>query len=200
VIVNIRGTSGSGKTTVVRGLMSAASVEKVFADDTDDALFGQSKHPDAYALTMPDVSPTVFVIGSYENTCGGCDAIPKQDEICERVRRYASRGHVVMEGLLMSHLFGRYAALDRELQPTPYIWAFLDTPLDLCIERVKARRDARGVAKKEFNPHNTTAKWHDMRRVYAKCQAAGLDARWVDHRDPVREVLRWLVEAPACVS
>ena len=190
MIVNIRGTSGSGKSTSVRGLMNLAGrVERCHAYSNDE-LFATGR-PDAYELDL-DLGSPLFVVGSYETECGGCDSIPTQDEICARVRRYASKGHVVMEGLLMSHLFSRYAALDRELQPTPYIWAFLDTPLELCIARVKARRDARGVAKKEFNPHNTTQKWHDMRRVYEKCIKAGLDARWVDHRDPVSEVLGWL--------
>lgn len=183
MIINVRGTSGSGKTTVVRGLMALAAQTFPLGE--------KLKKPDAYVLTLDRVAQPLHIIGSYENVCGGCDGIPTQDDICNRVRRYSAQGHVVMEGLLMSHLFGRYQALDRELQPIPYIWAFLDTPLELCLERVTQRRLARGNDK-PLDPTNTSAKWHDMRRVFAKCQAAGLDARWVDHTDPVPQVMEWL--------
>jgi hypothetical protein len=195
-VINVRGTSGSGKTTVIRGVMGAGVTTKLFGEpEPDGSLFGKTPTtPEAYRVEPqhqpPDGRP-FFVIGSYEAVCGGCDAIHTQDEICARVRRYAAQGHVLMEGLLMSHLFSRYAALDRELQPTPYIWAFLDTPLELCIERVEKRRRER-FAKKPLNPHNTIQKWNDMRRVYAKCQAAGLDARWLDHTKATPTVLDWL--------
>lgn len=193
MIINVRGTSGSGKTTVIRGIMAKGGlVDKIYSDQAGDGLFSTSKAPIAYDVNVNPGGQHVYVIGSYENTCGGCDSIKTQDEICNRVRWFAKQGHVIMEGLLMSHLFSRYAALDRELQPTPYIWAFLDTPLELCLERVIARREARGVAKKPFNPENTVSKWNDARRVFAKCQKDGLDARWVNHLDPVTEVWSWL--------
>lgn len=191
MIINIRGTSGSGKTTVVRGLMAAAQTEQLFADDSRGNLFGPV-HPEAYALHGISSRPT-YLIGSYEQVCGGCDSISTQDGICDRVRKYAALGHVVFEGLLLSHLYGRYEALDRELGQ-PYVWAFLDTPLEVCLDRVRARRIARGVTK-ELNPTNTTQKWGDMRRVAAKAKHAELDVRWLDHNKAVEEVLSWLRKA-----
>lgn len=162
------------------------------AEIIEPLMIGGSKHPEAYRLIIGCLPQPLFVIGSYVNTCGGCDGISTQDEICDRVRRFAALGHVALEGLLMSHLFSRYAALAHELAPTRFIWAFLDTPLELCLARVQARRDARGVAKRPLNPSNTTAKWHNMRKVYAKCQAVGLDARWLDHNAAAEQVLTWL--------
>ncbi|HAM40072.1 MAG TPA: hypothetical protein DCP69_01700 [Candidatus Omnitrophica bacterium] len=193
MVINVRGTSGSGKTTVVRGVFKAGTAEKLFATEDDGSLFGkQSPKPEAYRVDVDGVARPVFVIGSYEQVCGGCDSIGTQDEVCDRVRRYAAKGHVLLEGLLISHLFSRYAALDRELQPTRYVWAFLDTPLELCLARVEQRRLERGVTK-PLNPTNTTQKWHDAHRVFAKCQAAGLDARWVDHQTATADVLAWLL-------
>ena len=185
MIINIRGTSGSGKTTAIRGVMHVATL--------CNPLAGTPKKPNAYQLDVPGVDRPVFIIGSYENVCGGCDAIPTQDAVCDFVRHYAPRGHVLFEGLLISHLFSRYQTLDREHHALgiPYIWAFLDTPLDLCLKRVADRREARG-ASRDFNPTNTTQKWHDMRRVFVKAMAAGLDVRWLSHQNPDDEVLSWL--------
>lgn len=194
MIINVRGTSGSGKTTVVREVMAAGNAEMLFGDGKAGGIFGKAIRPEAYRVNIAGVVTPVYVIGSYEHVCGGCDSIRSQDEVCDRVRRYARQGHVVMEGLLVSHLFSRYKALDRELQPIPYIWAFLDTPLDLCLERVEARRLSRG-SDKPLNPRNTIQKWHDSRRVFEKCQAAGLDARWVDYRTAATDVLTWLKSA-----
>jgi len=201
MVINPRGTSGSGKTTVVRGIM---------AKGITTPLGGTARKPDAYQVVFPQApidSPSLFIIGSYENVCGGCDSISTQDEICDRVRAYSTMGHVMMEGLLMSHLFSRYAMLDRELfaKGIPFIWAFLDTPLDLCIERVKQRREEKGNFA-PLNTKNTEDKWHDMRSVYQKCtkptekdwrQVIGynrttLDARWVHHENAVEEIFSWL--------
>lgn len=193
MIIDIRGTSGSGKTTVARAVLGAGSAVPI-RGDSDGGFFGTGK-PECYEVIIPNVPKRVYVLGSYEQTCGGCDSIGTQDEICDLVRKYSQQGHVVMEGLLMSHLFGRYLALDRELDPLTYVWAFLDTPLELCLERVQARREARGVAKKPFNPKNTTQKWHDIRRVREKALKESRDVRDLDHRYPSVHVLEWLKNA-----
>jgi adenylate kinase family enzyme len=186
MIINPRGTSGSGKTTIVRGLMDKATNIRPIG--------GTVKKPYAYELS--GFRRPLFIIGGYENVCGGCDGIPTQDAICHRVRKCAAEGDVIFEGLLISHLFGRYQALDRELTSNGhhYIWAFLDTPLELCLERVIARREASGRARGPFNPKNTTQKWHDMRRVFKKCEASKLDARWLSHETATEDVYKMLME------
>jgi len=40
----------------------------------------------------------VFVVGSYENTCGGTDGIKTQEEIADRVVKAHGHGHVLVEG------------------------------------------------------------------------------------------------------
>lgn len=215
MVINLRGTSGSGKTTIVRGIMAKASqINPMFFTGTGFIeVVGKEKKPDGYRMYL-DGKPSVYAIGSYENTCGGCDAISSQDEICDRIRRYAPHGHVLVEGLLMSHLFSRYAMLDRELHAKgiDFVWAFIDTPLELCLQRVEARREERRLAKKNppeykpLDPTNTVDKWNDMRRVHKKCVSADpkdwkkvvgytpvkLDARWIDHQNAVEQVYGWL--------
>jgi len=197
-VINIRSTSGGGKTTTVRGVMAKGDIEP---------LGENPKKPDAYLISIPSLVTPVFVIGSYENVCGGTDSIKTQDEICQRIRTYATLGHVLVEGLLMSHTFGRYAMLDRDLvkEGIACIWAFLDTPLELCLERVTARRVAKGN-EKPLNPENTISAWHANRECYKKFVSGSskdwrtapgyaptkLDARWLDHTRAVEEVFSWL--------
>jgi hypothetical protein len=201
VILNLRGTSGSGKTTVVRGLMAKFPINEVVGEEKKP--YGYECRPDRTGLAPYDSpvadAPNLYIVGSYKNTCGGCDGIDTQDEICNRVRFFAPQGDVVFEGLLISHLYSRYLNLDREmakLHGQRTIWAFLDTPLELCLERVKTRRDERAALKgKEaspFNPDNTIAKWNDMRRVFKKCQADKLDCRWLSHTNSTEEAWGWL--------
>ena len=210
MILNLRGTSGSGKTTVVRGLMAKyPAIEPLMVADERgrEKIHGY----ECRMANFPGNPPNLYVVGSYKNVCGGCDGIKTQDEICGRVRNYAGMtGDVVFEGLLISHLFSRYVNLDREMAETHRqhtIWAFLDTPEELCVDRVKARRAARHAdrvkaAEREgrhvpaelgpLNETNTRQKWQDMRRVHQKCIRDGFDARWLDHTNPIEQSWEWL--------
>jgi thymidylate kinase len=192
MIINIRGTSGSGKSSLVRDLMSAA-------EDTEPI------QPSAYPYTGKQVigygldgldtfdQRDVHVVGRYETPCGGCDGIKTQDEVCQRVRRMSRMGHVVFEGLLISHIYGRYKALHEELATPnqPYLWFFLDTPLDICLSRVQARRASAGNDK-PLDPTNTTQKWLDARRVFAKAEQDGLAPRWLNWERPLDAILEVL--------
>ena len=207
MVINVRGTSGSGKSTIVRGIMAmGATVIPI----------GEDRKPDGYIVTGPLFKRSTYIVGPYVTACGGCDQIATQDEICDRIRAYAGLGDVLVEGLLMSHSFARYAALDRELdkQGIHCIWAFLDTPLEVCLDRVRARREERRLATggefKELNVKNTTDKWNDNKEVYQKFlkknskdwklvpkfgysgPPAALDARQIDHTRAVEQVYEWL--------
>ena len=180
-ILNIRGTSGSGKSMVVRGLMARHTLVQPLGD---------SKKPDGYECAEND-RISLFVVGNYESDCGGCDRIRTPEEIAERVRKYAKLGDVVFEGLLITRTFARYQDLNRELKDHRYIWAFLNTPLETCIQRVKIRRESKGNFK-PFNPKNTEDTWNRNRRAYQKAKAAGLDARWLSWDASIENAWAWL--------
>lgn len=134
----------------------------------------------------------VFVVGSYENTCGGTDGINTQEEIAERVVKAHALGHVLVEGLLMSKSSagGHVAPI---LKDHGAIFAFLDTPWETCLERVLQRRAAAGNDKM-FDPGKT------MRSAYEQCHrsaelltlAGGYDVRWLDYTAPVGGVVVYL--------
>jgi len=186
-IINLRGCSGSGKTWVVRAV--AGHFDRMIP------LGASIDRPHGYELSG-NSKPITYLVGSYGNVCGGCDTIKTQDDACGRVRGYAGHGNVIFEGLMISTIFERYRALDRELTAAGhrYIWAFLDTPLDLCLERVQQRRNDRSDAR-PFDPKLTTAKWELMRSIEFKARHAGLETAWVpSNEEGAATVLRWLRE------
>jgi hypothetical protein len=67
MIVNIRGTNGSGKTTIVKDFLKYPS----------RAIFGLlgAKYPEAYQLTFGKGKKPLYVIGPYHSQTGGIDAL-----------------------------------------------------------------------------------------------------------------------------
>jgi hypothetical protein len=184
-IINVRGCNGSGKTTIVRRFLDRLPSQP---------LGGKPGRPAGYrvdASTWGILVP-IYVVGSYENTCGGTDGINTQEEIAERVVKAHALGHVLVEGLLMSKSSagGHVAPI---LKEHGAIFAFLDTPWETCLERVLQRRVTAGN-EKPFDPDKT------MRSAYEQChrsaellgEAGGYDVRWLDHTDAVGTIVCWL--------
>lgn len=188
MIVNIRGCNGSGKTTIVRRFLDKLPTTP---------LGGKPERPLGYQVdaTTWGIQRPIYVVGSYENTCGGTDGIKTQEEIVERVTKAHAHGHVLVEGLLMSKSSdgGVTAPALRDMGA---IFAFLDTPWEICLERVLGRRAAAGN-EKPFDPNKT------MRTAYEQCHrsyelltlAGGYDVRWLNWKDPITEVVGYFTEA-----
>jgi len=142
VIVNPRGTSGSGKTEFVRRLLSdygwkgGGDVEPIHRQGREP--------PIAYRLRHPQGGRPLAVLGHYAATSGGCDTIRAADggldEAFRLADEYASSGHdVLLEGLLLSGEHARSAAL-AEAHRLHVLR--LSTPLDRCVRNVIARQRA----------------------------------------------------------
>lgn len=174
MIVNIRATSGAGKSTIAREIMARYPPRPL---KRNGKVVG-------YEVALP--SGPLFIVGRYETPCGGCDGIKTQDEVCARVRKYAKRGHVLFEGLIVTTIFERYAELLPRLGA--YRFAFLNTPLRTCLRRVEKRRKARGNFK-PLNPANTEAKYTVAKRTLMKCRERGLSHVVLDWRNATEEVL-----------
>lgn len=187
-IVNIRGCNGSGKTTIVRRFLDRLPSRE---------LGGKPGRPAGYEVNASEwgILTPVYVVGSYENACGGADGIKTQEEIADRVLKAKEYGHVLVEGLLMSKSSdkGHTAPI---LKENNAIFAFLNTPWDVCLERVLSRRETAGNDK-EFDPEKT------MRAAYTQCHrsaelltlAGGYDVRWLDWENPVLGVVEYLRSA-----
>jgi hypothetical protein len=183
MIINIRGASGAGKTTVVRGITAGLELKPL-------NWTGGNK-PDGYVVEGVSREP-LFLLGSYENNCGGCDAIKTQDLVCDGVRRLSKFGHVIFEGLLVGKISQRYHDLSVELGGIKFL--FLDTPLEVCLERVRGRRAERGDGR-PFNTTNTESAHKQCARSYELLKIAGSDVAWLDHREPVAVIKQLLTES-----
>jgi hypothetical protein len=149
IIVNPRGTSGSGKTELVRRILAhygwqpgagsggAGGPEPIYRE-------GRSR-PLGYRLEHPLGGPPLAVVGHYEVTSGGCDTIRAIDgglpEITRRAAEFAATGHdVLVEGQLLSSEYQRSAELARAHDL--HILR-LTTPLEQCARNLVSRRRAR---------------------------------------------------------
>ena len=188
MIINIRGTSGSGKTHLVRQFMESRSPQPILDE--------RGKKIEAYEL-----AGGWFVIGSYENVCGGCDnfsSVPPSfvgntmDYVDFLVRRYAERGNVLFEGLIVSNVWGgirsrpRWEELARDYPPA--IFLFLDTSLELCFQRVLARSGGRKPKGWDEGKSSLQQKYGCAAQHYGIATAKGLDARWLHHDRALAEL------------
>ena len=191
MIINIRGTNGSGKSFIARTLIEQ---EETFLKRvrlcTREGPMGPEGGILAYSL--PRLKLTI--IGPYDTDCGGCDAIKTQDEVCAAVMEAAGRTkHVLYEGVIVSTLYSRYRALAeklRERDKGPVIWAYMDTPLDLCLTRIQNRNGGK-LIKTELVADKVKA----VESTRLKALAAGEFVMSLDHRsqtaiEQIREKLR----------
>lgn len=179
MIVNLRGTHGSGKSTVVRRILDRYEAQPE----------GQDKKgkPMGYVISLSNGSK-LHVVGSYKNDCGGCDGIQPYSEIWPRVVAYAARGHVLFEGALVSSSYGNIGR-DSEVYGECFVFAFMDTPLEVCLERIRQRRLARGNDK-PVDRRNTENKYNSILRSIPKIRDE-FQRRvvMINHRQPVAQVM-----------
>jgi hypothetical protein len=146
-IVNIRGTSGSGKSHLIRQVMERFP-------NKQPVLVPGRKQPLYYEFSGNGGTP-LSILGHYECACGGCDTISTgTDGIFQLVRDRAAVGNVLFEGLLIGVEVTRTAKL---VDAGEVHVIQLDTPVEKCVESINMRRQARGKLE-PVNPKNTESK------------------------------------------
>jgi thymidylate kinase len=163
MLINLRGTHGAGKSTIVRALCNESAAQPIYGV--------LRQRPEAYELTFAGKTKA-FVIGPYNTPCGGCDAVQPYELICPLIEKYAAAGHVIFEGALISSCWGAVGRL-MERWMREAIVVFLDTPADECVRRVKARRLQRGDGR-AFDPAHLIQKHATIARLKQKLDAAGV--------------------------
>lgn len=178
MILNIRGTNGAGKSHLVRQLI--------------DDLHGQEILNEKGKILGYLLDGNIRVVGKYNVKCGGADTLPKpvdqpgwnsMDVVEQQVREYAALGHVVFEGLIVSSIWNdRWIRLSNEF---PSIWLFLDTPMEVCHQRVMDRNGGRPLRYEErgLEKTNLGLVYHRSENNYKKAVAAGVDARMIPYEN-----------------
>lgn len=140
MIINIRGTNGSGKSPVVREVMArAGSVRPIYG------VLG-TKSPESYRLRISRVVRDVVVLGPYVSDTGGCDQLGTHERLISLFDKYHPRAHIICEGVWLSDTWGRIGEYFDRCAPD-VVLLFLDTPLDECLRRLDARRSAAGTTR-----------------------------------------------------
>lgn len=164
LLVNIRGTNGSGKSTIPISMK----------DDPDmyEVIRPYKGKPKKILTVFPNYG--WVALGSYNRQVGGCDTFPNKDFI-KKVLVYALKKfpeyNVLMEGILIATTYSTYAELFAEMQETygvqPVIY-YLMPPVETCIARIKKRNGG-----KPFKEELVHAKYGMMQRGIKKFQQAG---------------------------
>lgn len=196
LIVNIRGANASGKTTLARRFIPAATMgfdrlnmHLCTAPDGTEIRYS-SIHPEG--LQLP-----VMVIGTYdESKYSGMDKVKSADAICYAVSWAAQTHgahHTLFEGFRVSKSYARFAelrnSLVRETGQT-WLWALMHAPVELIYERAAARRED----GKEIDHRELAAVVRQMDKTRSKVREAWpRDALTLDPRQPPEALYERLV-------
>ena len=177
MIIQIRGTSGSGKTWVMRRVM------KVFEGDWSPVYVDGRKKPLLYRAW---VSPwkSLVVLGHYESPCGGCDTIGSARQVFELVEELAEDDVILCEGLLLSEDTKWASQFDLRV-------VYLHTPIEQCISQIKQRRLEAGNTK-PLNEANTRNRVKRIERSRVKLETLGVLCKRVSARQAPSLILKWL--------
>lgn len=140
--VNIRGTNGTGKTTLIKRFIPEGAELKFF-EDIGCYYYDCGTH---------------FVVGRYDTATGGLDAVRgTYDEKTgtglrsfaagqEAIKRLAVQKLTFAEGLIMSGVHkGSMEVIDHlHAQNVPVVWLTIEVPMEVAFESVLMRRVKRG--------------------------------------------------------
>jgi hypothetical protein len=181
VIINVRGTSGSGKSFLVNQLMGDYPIRLRYKETG-------RKRPIGY-LCQNEHRRSLAVLGHYEIACGGCDTLPTLERIFELVRQAHHAGyHVLFEGLLVNS--DRRRTIEMHQDGLPLTVVTLSTPLDECLDAVRDRRarKAKNREPKPLNPRNTETKYDLALVNHERFLQAGLESLLMTRKDALDHV------------
>lgn len=175
VIVNIRGTGGSGKSTVVRAVMARYACVK--------PVYGERKRPLGYVCLKAAAADPLWVVGHYETPCGGGDTMPTPGAVFDLAQGAAERGcDAIFEGIISQDDVRRTTEL---AHMWPLLVVALDVPIETCLESIRNRRLSRGN-ERPLNPKNTVQRAKTLVRTMERLAAAGIEAVWASRAEALQ--------------
>lgn len=187
MIINIAGTSGSGKSTAIRAIMAQLYGVNAFYENQ------YAKRPLGYwAHTSKDSWKKVVIVGPYQSSTGGCDSLPNLKLVFDTVLQFATVGaHVLFEGLLVSRSKGRMVRLWHQFNSRDLYVYHLCTSFEDCIEGINARRRERG----EMEPvdlRRTAETYYRVLKIVTDLENLGVPVKHVSREEVVPMILEQL--------
>lgn len=172
MIISVRGTHGSGKTTVVRQVID-------HYDNKDFIMKEGRRRPFGYLLTRGE--NRLAVPGHYETPCGGCDSIPAVEDMYDFVYRHASSGaNVILEGILAQHYalkkFLTFSDFDLKV-------IVLNTPLEQCIADTLNRRGETTPERAAKITETVTREFKNVESGARRLRANNVDVRHLNRSE-----------------
>lgn len=185
MVLNIRGTNGSGKSTAVRHLLDRIGGLESMTPHYEN---GRKK-----PLYYTHEETKLALVGHYETQCGGGDTINGYDKLFGLVMKLCGQGwHVLYESMQTSADTKQIIAVKNAGYDDIRV-VYLTTSLEECIKRIEARRHARGN-NKPFNPKSTIGKFRGTETSRPKLIAAGIHTRRASVEQAGKVIHRWLLE------
>ncbi len=182
-IINLRGTSGSGKSTVVRRVMGQyGSIKPVSKSGR--------KQPVGYVCSLGQRRP-LWVPGHYEIPCGGCDTLKSVQEVYDGVQSGLDQCYdVLFEGLMIQE--AKASTFISFAKQNNILVIALTTPIGDCLQAIRERRQARGNLE-PLDPKNTVDRVERVKRNLFKLQDAGVRVLRLDREAAYLKCLEELV-------
>jgi hypothetical protein len=204
IILQIRGTSGSGKSTAVRAVMAMANEVRPVTPAADFPK--QRRNPVGYVASWNTATPhfpgargmvvgqcDVFFPGHYETACGGMDTLPSYAVSFGLIKvNYELGRNVVCEGLLAAHDKKQTLAVWEAIGRKDLAILELAEPLEVCLDSVRGRRAARGADPDTFNPQNTIRRYQEVVRSCLQLEEHGIPVHRVTREQVVPKITELL--------
>lgn len=173
MIIQVRGTGGSGKTWVIRQVLDRLRKEK-----TVEEVYVDGRRKPLYYKTG-----AVYILGHYEAACGGCDNVGSSVDVYNLTKQILDddpEALILCEGLLL----GEDVVWTSKL-PDVQVY-YLNTPFDRCIQQIESRRKASNRAQKPLNTEKVKTRGRSIERSRGRLEALGVYCRGASPKQAVR--------------
>jgi hypothetical protein len=203
LVINPRGTSGAGKTWLVREVMAA--YRQTGLEPTPIMRQGRSRAI-GWRLRHPLGGRTLCVVGDYRGVKGGTDTIPLTDGGLDEAFRLAhseaaAGWDVLLEGYQLSFEHDQTVALaeaQRSRGSALHVLC-LEVPLSRCVQNVVRRRRA-GRAARPAIERTAKAGQTALEQAWVALVQSEVSCEWLDPAAALRRVSTLLGLKPALVS
>ena len=181
LVINVRGTNGSGKTQLMYDFLHEFGSTPL-----------KNKKGKVWAYRV-HFEPTFYILGRYEKLDDGCDTISGMHEIADRIRKLAAMGDVLFEGIRVSMLSQAWVDLAKSMPQAHFIFATLDTPWKRIVKQIRKRRKEEGFEGK-YDVSNVAIRRKAVLAAHERLEKAGMDTRWLYYKRPTHNIINWLLE------
>lgn len=171
MITNLRASNGGGKTTIYHWLIDNHEHEPLYSPNFRTQ---QEHKPRVFRLTGD-----LYCVGRYAAGADGIGFAALQD----LVRAFGRRGHVIFENVMVSANISSWLPIRREFPDVPWIWATLDTPQDVCLQRIYGRNGGKPIKEEPIKAH-----YRRVRRMHDQLTELGEQTVLIDHTKSIEQV------------